>query len=350
MKKNIGLAIGIMAAAMGLLSGCSKASETAAPTTGSASGNTTAAATKEQTETPKSDYPKSKIELIIPQGVGGGSDLIARVLAAQVEKDLGVPVVCTNVEGGSTSLGLQQLADSEPDGYTIAMTMTNLATLKSLGYSELTYEDFTSVCGANFDAPTVMIRSNDERFTDLQGVVEFAKAHPGELSWGTGAAGGMWHMAILKFCKVAGIEVNVVPNAGGGTGVGLTLANGDIDVAVFSPVDCISQIDSGEIIPIAALTDTRMESYSDVPTSVELGWDCSVYSTRGFIAPKGTPEDVIAVLEASFKKAVESEEFKEFIKNQQSNIKWRDAKEYEEWMKEEVDTYVPILEEAGLAK
>lgn len=346
MKKSIGLAVGIMAAVMGLMSGCSKA-PAAAPST---AGNTAAQSSEAKTEAAKSEFPKSKIELIIPQGVGGGSDLIARVLASQVEKDLGVPVVCTNVEGGSTSLGLQQLADSDPDGYTIAMTMTNLATLNALGYSELSYEDFTSICGANFDAPTVMIRSNDDRFTDLSGIVEYAKAHPGDLSWGTGAAGGMWHLAILKFCKVAGIEVNVVPNAGGGTGVGLTLANGDIDVAVFSPVDCISQIDSGEIIPVAALTDVRMESYADVPTSVELGWDCSVYSTRGFVAPKGTPDDVIAVLEASFKKAVESDEFKDFIKNQQSNIMWRDAKEYEEWMKEEVDTYVPILEEAGLAK
>lgn len=350
MKKSIGLAVSIMAAAMGLMAGCSKSPAAAGTTAGTTAGVTAAASSEAKTAAAKADYPKSKIELIIPQGVGGGSDLIARVLASQVEKDLGVPVVCTNVEGGSTSLGLQQLADSEPDGYTIAMTMTNLATLKALGYSELTYEDFTSICGANFDAPTVMIRTDDERFTDLKGVVDYAKAHPGELSWGTGAAGGMWHMAILKFCKVAGIEVNVVPNAGGGTGVGLTLANGDIDVAVFSPVDCISQIDSGEIVPIAALTDVRMESYSDVPTATELGWECSIYSTRGFVAPKGTPGEVIAVLEASFKKAVESEEFKEFIKNQQSNIMWRDAKGYEDWMKEEVDTYVPILEEAGLAK
>lgn len=311
-----------------------------------------AAETEEEAEaeTPATDFPTGKIELIIPQGVGGGSDLIARVLATQVEEDLGVPVVCTNVEGGGTSLGLQQLADSEPDGYTIAMTMTNLATLQALGYSDLSYEDFESICCANYDAATIMIRTNDDRFSDLDGLVAYAKEHPGEMNWGTGAAGGMWHMAILKFCELAGIEVNVIPNAGGGTGVGLTLANGDIDVAVFSPVDTMTQIDSGEIIPICSMTDERMASFPDVPTCNELGYEIEIYSTRGFIAPKGTPAEVIDVLEASFKKAVESDAFKEFIAAQSSNIRWLSSEEYEQWMIDEVELYVPILESAGLAQ
>lgn len=347
MKRNMALvlALALMFTAAGCGAKEEKASEsTVTEKTGEAEASETG------TKTSAADFPTSKIEMIIPQGVGGGSDLIARVQAAQVEADLGVPVVCTNVEGGGTSLGLQQLADSEPDGYTIAMTMTNLATLQALGYSELSYQDFESICCANYDAATIMIRSKDDRFSDLDGLVAYAKEHPGELNWGTGGAGGMWHMAILKFCTLTGIEVNIIPNAGGGTGVGLTLANGDIDVAVFSPVDTMTQIESGEIIPICSMTDERMASFPDVPTCNELGYEIEIYSTRGFVAPKGTPAEVIDILEASFKKAVESDAFKEFIESQSSNIRWLSSEEYEQWMIDEVDWYVPILEEAGLAQ
>lgn len=138
------------------------------------------------------DFPKENITMIIPQGLGGGSDLIARTLASELEKNLGVSVICKNVDGGSTSIGLQELADSNPDGYTIAMTMTNLATLSALGYSELTRDDFESICAVNYDAATIMIRADEDRFTDLPSLIEYSKAHPGELDWGTGAAGGIW--------------------------------------------------------------------------------------------------------------------------------------------------------------
>lgn len=342
--------LGIAVAAVMIMAGCGNDSGEKAASAEKDSQQKETSGNAAKSEDGSSDYPSKKIEVIIPQGVGTGSDLIARVLTSVMEKDLGVPFVCTNVEGGSTSIGLQQMADSEADGYTIAMNMTNLATLKALGYSELSREDVEAICSVNFDGASLFIKKGEERFTNLPELVEYAKAHPGELSWGTGQAGGMWHMAILKFCSVAGIEVNVVPNAGGGVGLGLTLANGDIDVAVSCPVDCIAQLDSGDIEFIASLTAERQESYPDVPTARESGWDCEVYSTRGFVAPKGTPSDVIAVLEKAFRNAVDSEEYKEYVTSQNTNMIWRGADEYTAWLKEEVDTYVLILEEAGLAK
>lgn len=112
-------------------------------------------------------FPEDNITMIIPQGLGGGSDLIARTIASELEKILGVSIICKNVDGGSTSIGLQELTDSKADGYTIAMTMTNLATLSALCYSELTLDDFTSLGAVNFDAACIMIRTDETRYTDL---------------------------------------------------------------------------------------------------------------------------------------------------------------------------------------
>lgn len=296
------------------------------------------------------DFPKENITMIIPQGLGGGSDLIARTLASELEKILGVSVICENLEGGSTSIGLQELADSEPDGYTIAMTMTNLATLSALGYSELTCDDFESICAVNFDAATIIIRTDEDRFTDLPSLIEYSKEHPGELNWGTGAAGGMWHLAILTLFNAAGIDGNIVPNAGGGTGVGLALANGDIDVAVFSPVDGMAQIEAGQIRPIVSMTEERMEAFPEVPTAEECGYAITTLSTRGYVAPKGTPAEVIDILEDAFKQAVESDAYQDFIASMASNVYWKSSEDYYEFMKSEVDQYVPLLEQAGLAQ
>lgn len=348
MKKKIALVLCAAVAAATVMGGCGSSGSSSSSTEASENEEAEEPASEEAEAAPATDFPTGQINLVIPQGVGGGSDLIARVLAAQVEADLGVAIVCTNLEGGSTSIGMQEVADADPDGYTIGMSMTNLATMAPLGYSDLTPDDFEAICAANYDAATIMIRTDDDRFSDLESLIAYAQEHPGELNWGTGGAGGMWHMAILKFCDVAGIQVNVVPDAGGGTGVGLALANGDIDAAVFSPVDCMSQIEAGQITPIVSMTDERMVSFPDTPTAIELGYEVEVYSTRGFVAPKGTPAEVIDVLEASFKKAVESEEFADFIESQSSNIRWLDSEEYTEWLQDEIAAYVPILEDAGL--
>lgn len=331
----------IMAAAMTLsLAACGAKEETpAAPAAPAASA-----------EKPATDFPKDDITMIIPQGLGGGSDLIARTIATEMEKVLGVSVICKNVDGGSTSIGLQELYDSKPDGYTIAMTMTNLATLSTLGYSELTRDDFTSLGAVNYDAACIMIRTDETRYTDLPSLVEYSKAHPGELNWGTGAAGGMWHLAILNLFNAASITGNVVPNSGGGTGVSLALANGDIDVAVFSPVDCMPQIDADQIVPIVSMTEERMASLPEVATAKENGYDVITMSTRGYLAPKDTPAEVVAVLEDAIKQACESQTFTDFIATMQSNVFYLNAADYYDFMTEEVGIYVPLLEQAGLAK
>lgn len=336
----------ILAAAMTLsLVACGASSTGSAGSADSASSGSSS-----QTAADTTTFPEDNITMIIPQGLGGGSDLIARTIASEMEKVLGVSVICKNVDGGSTSIGLQELADSKADGYTIAMTMTNLATLSTLGYSELTRDDFTSLGAVNYDAACIMIRTNEDRYTDLPSLIEYSKEHPGELNWGTGAAGGMWHLAILNLFNAAGITGNVVPNSGGGTGVGLSLANGDIDVAVFSPVDCMAQIDSGEIMPIVSMTEARMDPLPEVPTAKEVGYDVVTMSTRGYLTTKGTPAEVVAVLEDAIKQAVESEAYLKFISTMQSNVFYLNGADYYDFMTEEVETYVPLLEQAGLAK
>ncbi len=348
MRKMIGLFLA--ATMLTTMVGCgSTDGGTTAATTGGTTAGTTGGTTASTGDTGV-DFPTENITMVIPQGLGGGSDLIGRTLATEMEKELGVSIIVENLDGGSTAIGMQRVADAEPDGYTIGMSITNLATLQTLGYSDLSYKDFEAICAANYDAAVIMIRTDDDRFSNFEELIEYCKAHPGESNWGTGAAGGMWHLAIMSLCNAADMEVNIVPNSGGGIGVGQSLVNGDIDVAVFSPVDCMAQIDAGQIFPVMSMTPDRMASFPDAPTAAECGYDIVCLATRGFVAPKGTPKEVIEVLEAAFEKAENSQAFGDFIGNMESNLFWLGAEDYCEFMQEEIDIYVPLLEQSGIVQ
>ncbi len=347
MRKMIGLflTVTMLATMIGCSSTTNTTTEGTTTTTPATSTTTTTTTTPADTGT---DFPKGNITMVIPQGLGGGSDLIGRSLAAELEKELGVSVIVENLDGGSTSIGMQRVADADPDGYTIGMSITNLATLQTLGYSDLSYQDFEAICAANYDAAVIMIRTDDDRFSNFEELIEYCKANPGESNWGTGAAGGMWHLAIMSLCNAADMEVNIVPDSTGGVGVAQSLVNGDIDVAVFSPVDCMAQIDAGQIFPVMSMTPDRMASFPDAPTAAECGYDIVCLATRGFVAPKDTPQEVIDILEAAFLKAEESESFTTFIANMESNLFWLGSDDYYEFMQEEIDIYVPLLLQSGI--
>lgn len=348
MKK---LLTGILAAAMtmGLFTGCGGggAASSAAPSPSAAS---PASSVNEPSapEPPKADFPKKNIDLIVPQNAGGDTDLIARTLASLVEKDLGVSIVINNVPGGSTSIGLQQLKESEADGYTILCNATNISLIKPSGIADIDSTDFQPICGVNKESCYVVVRADDERFGTFEDLVAYAKANPGKLNLGTGQAGGVWYLAAVALGLQCGIENNIIPNPGGIAGVGLTLLNGDVDLAVISLGSNAASVEAGEMKLLACFSEERTEAYPDVPTIKELGHDLVINSNRGFLAPKGTPAEVVDILEQSFLKAADSQEYRDFMDSIHSGIMRLSAVEYGELMSSEDALYAELIEAANL--
>lgn len=294
-----------------------------------------------------SGFPERDITMIIPTETGGGSDVIARYLATKVGEELGVTVVPQNVGGAATATGMQQLVSSDPDGYTIVMSLSSLSTMKYNGYADITYEDMAQICAVNFDPNVIFIRPDDDRFSNIEEFVAYAKEHPGELNCGTGSAGGVAHLAIVDFCQKAGIELNIVPDTSGG-GFDLKLVNGDVDCVVCGPIDIAGAVEAGTVKIIVTMTDERLADFPDVPTAIESGYDSTTLMVRGYHAPKDTPEEVIDVLEGAFKKVVESEDYKEFLSQQYSNALFLDSEEWTEQCKEELEYFPSVMESAGI--
>ncbi len=292
-------------------------------------------------------FPTKDITMIIPTGSGGGSDVIARYIAAQLEADLGVAVIPENIGGGATAVAFQELQNSPADGYTIAMNLSSLATAQHNGYADFTYEDFAPICAVNFDSNSIIINTDDERFSNGEEFIQYVKDNPGELNCGTGAAGGVAHIAILDFMTKSGLDFNIVPDTAGG-GFDLKLMNGDVDFIVVGPLDVPSSIAAGDIKPIISMTEERLADFPECYTAKELGVDSVTLMARGYLAPIDTPADVVNKLEESILKIVNSDEYKEFLANQYSNAFPLTTEEFTEHLGGEKEHFVGVLEAAGM--
>lgn len=349
MKKlsRIVLAIILCTTILASIAGCGTASKPPATTQSS---ETSAADTTNTTNGAKeeTDFPKKDITMIIPTGAGGGSDVIARYLADALGKELGVTVVPQNIGGAATAIAFEQFMNAVPDGYTIIMSLSSLATMKSNGYADITYQDVEQICCVNYDSNCIFIRPDESRFTTVEEFIAYAKAHPGELNCGTGSPGGVAHIAITDFCDKAGIKLNIVPDTSGG-GFNLKLENGDVDCIVCGPIDIASAVEAGTVVPIVSMTKERLPDFPDCPTAIEIGVDATISMFRGYHAPKGTPQAVIDKLEAAFKTIVESDDYKEFLTNQYSNALFLDSEDWTAKCAEELSNMPPVYEKAGIS-
>lgn len=344
MKKILALTL-CMLMVLALFSGCAAKKEEAPAAEPAAPAEP---AVEEKVEETKVEFPTKNITLIIPQNAGGDTDVVGRQLASMMEAKLGVSIVCQNLPGGNTSIGLQAMLDAEPDGYTVALSATNIALIKATGYGDMDYSYFKSLGGINYDTCLVFSRGNEDRWSNVAELVEWAKANPGALTIGTGTAGGVWHLGTVDFMNSTGIDAVIIPSTGGVGGVATTLLNGDIDIAIISIGAFASYVANGDMVALAAMSEERLPFYPETPTMLELGYDLTCLSCRGLITSPEVPEEVCKILEDTLAECVNSPEFDEFLNNMYSVKMAMSGADYYEFMKSENEVYPELVKTAGL--
>lgn len=297
----------------------------------------------------KGKYPEKPLTMVIPFGAGGGTDQVARMLAGIMEKDFGQPIICVNKTGGAGAIGYTETANAKPDGYNIVLSTSNISTIKATGNSQLTYQDFEPIIAVNFDAPALMVKA-DSPYKTAKELLDYAKKNPKKLNVGTGTPGGLWHVGVIKLEKEAGVQFNIVPSTTGGASASVSLLGGHVDAIVIPPNEAIAQIKSGEFRMLGTMTPERLKDFPDVPTFNEMGYNVVILSLRGYLAPKGTPAEIVKVLHDHLKKAMENEKYINYMKDQVSNIIYMDSAKYKEYLAKEYESYTKLIEEAGLAK
>ena len=256
-------------------------------------------------------YPNRPITMIVPFAAGGTSDVIARTVAEQMTSALGQPVVIENIGGAGGSIALARVARAEADGYTIAIgnAGTNAATYTIYPKLTFTPDSFVPIAMVAKTFGIVALRK-DFPAKNLQEFIAYAKNNPGKVNLGHAGIGSSNFLICKSFAHAAGIDVTLVGYRGAAPAL-TDAIGGQIDGVCDAAASVAQSITEKLVRGLVVGSTVRLGSLAELPTSAEAGLpDFEAQGWNGLFAPKGTPADVIAKLNAAAKTAVESEPVK----------------------------------------
>ncbi len=257
------------------------------------------------------NYPNRPITMIVPFAAGGTSDVIARAVAEQMAVTLGQAVLIENVAGAGGSTALTRAARAAPDGYTIAIGNAGTSAATYTIYPKLTFtpESFVAIGMVAKTFGIVALRNNFPA-TDLRAFIAYAKANSGKINLGHAGVGSSNYLICKSFVQAAGIDVTLVGYRGAAPAL-TDAIGGQIDGVCDSAASVSQAIDDKLVRGIVVGSAVRLASLPDVPTSSEAGLpEFEAQGWNGLFAPKDTPPDIVARLNAAAKAAVESEPVK----------------------------------------
>ncbi len=262
------------------------------------------------------NWPTRPIKIIVPFAAGGAVDLVARFLQNDMGKALGTTMFVEDRGGGAGVPASEELINSPPDGYTVALVSSNYAS-NAVMQPHLSYDpikDITPISMAVINTVLILVPANSTIHT-LSDLVAQAKAKPGALSYGTPGVGTAMNFAGELLRSRANINITQVPYRGAAPALNDLLGH-QIPIAIMGIGPCLPYIKSGKLRAIAITTDKRSKFLPDVPTVAEAGYPgFSSGEWFAMIAPKGLPPDVTAKLHDALVKAIESPDVKARIEN-----------------------------------
>lgn len=253
------------------------------------------------------DYPQRPIEVVVPAGAGGDTDLHVRVLAKYLEEELGQPLVVTNITGSGGTVGTKEVYDADNDGYKVLFFHNSMILNNILGLADYTVHDFELAGISVFDQGNTFLVNADSKFETLQDLIDEARANPGSVTIAT-EVGGFTHLQLLALEKDQDIELNIV-DVGGAAEKLTALLGGHIDIVPTSLGLVKGYIESGEIRTLGIMAEERVDLMPDVPTFLEQGVN-SVFEKIFFFAfPPGTPEEIVQTFSKAMENVANNEEY-----------------------------------------
>ena len=253
-------------------------------------------------------YPDRPIKMIVPTPPGGPIDTMARVVAHGLDTAIGQPVVIDNRGGAGNTIGSAEAARASPDGYTLLFSSASGLVISPLLYAHPGYDpakSFEPVAAAT-DIPLVLVVNPAVPAKSVAELVAYAKAHPGKLNFASGGSGTLPHLAGELLKSMAGIDIVHVPYKGGGPGLTDTVG-GQTQIMFDVPATVMPFVKAGKLRLLAAASATRDPFLPDLPTMAESGFPgFQATSWTAILAPAGTPQPVIAKLNAAVNRALNS--------------------------------------------
>ena len=257
-------------------------------------------------------YPARPIKWIVPYTPAGITDSLTRLVAQKLEAGLGQPIVVENKPGANSIVGAEMVSRSAPDGYTALTVIAAHAANATLYAGKLPFDPVASFAPVSLVgiAPLILTVNNDFPARDMKELIAYAKAHPGKISFGSSGVGAAAHLTTELLKQTANIDMVHVPYKG--TAPALTaLLSGDIQVLVDVPMSMLPHVRAGKIRALGLFAAKRISGAAEVPTIAESGGPPLEGSTWVmFLAPAGTPRDVVNRLSSETSRILASPEIR----------------------------------------
>jgi tripartite-type tricarboxylate transporter receptor subunit TctC len=254
------------------------------------------------------DYPNRPITLVVPFPPGGSTSIVARIVGEKMGEMLGQQVVIDNRGGAGGTIGSRAVAKSAPDGYTLLLGYTGTLAIGTTLYPNVGYDprkDFAPI-GMIGHAPNSLVLHPSFAPRSVKELVEYAKANPGKVNYGSAGVGTVSHVSGVYFANAAGIQLTHIPYKGTGPALA-DLLGGHIPMA-FAPIPAThANVAEGKLRGLAVTSATRSSLLTDVPTNAEAGiagFEASLY--YGIVAPAGTPRAIVDKLNQVLRAAITS--------------------------------------------
>lgn len=295
------------------------------------------------------EYPEKPIQLVVPYGAGGSTDLLARAIAQVAPRYFSQPIVVVNKPGGGAIPGRLDVVRAKPDGYTLLFGYGSGEDLVVPHQRQVPYDalaDLEPVARMSIHS-VVICASAESPYRTTADLVKAAK-QKGSLTAAVASKGAAVDIAFLLFGKAAGIKVVTVPGTGGADAI-TRLIGGHADFGGGHPSEVIPHIKAGRIRPLCVALETRDATLPDVPTCKEQGYDVvTAGSVKGLAAPKGTPKEVVAALESRLQKISVDPEFKKIMVDLGQPVNYLPGAEYRTWLKAEYGKYGSLIKTLGI--
>ena len=292
-------------------------------------------------------YPAKPIRIVVGFPPGGGNDIIARLVGAQMQEAWGQPVVIDNKPGANSIIAAEFVAKSAPDGYTLLVNATGGMSVNPVLYAKLPYDslrDFVPISMVG-SFPLVLVVHPSVPANSVQELVAYARANPGKLNYSSGSTA--FQVASEMFKQMTGTDVHHVPYKGSAASITAVIA-GDVQMTIVDTPPLVPQIKAGRVKALGVTSAKRSASMPEVPALAETVPGYEMVLWIGVFAPAGTPGEVASKLNAEVVRIVKLPEIRETLDAMGVEPLGNTSAQMAEWIRREIAKYGPVVKAANI--
>jgi tripartite-type tricarboxylate transporter receptor subunit TctC len=295
-------------------------------------------------------YPSQPIRFIVPFSPGGSTDIVARLIGEELSERVGQPVVVENRPGAGGNIGADEVANAEPDGYTMLMGTTGVMSINESLYPELSYnaaEDFAPVAHVA-SLTNVLAVSPDVPADSVEELIAYAKENPGELTFASSGVGAATHLVGELFKSATDTDIVHIPYKGSGQAM-TDLLSGNVSMMFDQIASSVSNIKAGKLKALGVTSSERSEALPEVPTIAEAGVPgFEALSWSGVVVPAGTPQPVIDRLNQEINAILETPEMQARFAELGADTVGGSPEDFAEHIAAEREKWSKVIEEADI--